>query len=171
MSDAVPLRSRQLTAQSAVKLFARFYRLCGAEECLNAFGWDDGPQGQLYPSETVYEFSVPGAVVGFGAIQLDAHRADDDEAMLTCGVFPKHRRQGYWRAIMAWLADRAKDLGADVASQIVFKANTEHYARVKRSAMTGGSWIHAGDVWYPSPGYGYFVLPLDDGGTEKEDDA
>ena len=165
------LRGRKLTAQSAVKLFARFYDECGPEECRRAFGWDRA-QSQVRPNETTYEFSIvqvepdpavpdKRVVVGFGTIELNTHNADDTEASLVLGVFPKHRRRGHWNSIMTWLVDRARKLGADSASQIVFKENEEHYNRVRAQARPEGPWIYAGDVWYPMPGYGYFVHPLD----------
>jgi hypothetical protein len=64
----------------------------------------------------------------------------------------------------------AKQLGADQASIIVKKSNEAQYARTMREAFEEGSqWTYAGDVWYPSPGYGYFVWSLRD--EEPTDDT
>jgi ribosomal protein S18 acetylase RimI-like enzyme len=154
------LRGRKLTAQQAVKLFQKFYDECSPEECLRAFGWSR-PMPQVPPDWTVYEYSDGADVVGFGAIEIDLHGGDDTEAMLVLGVFPACRRRGHWRAIVASLVTRAKRMGADCASQIVYKENVEHYERVMKEAKGEESpWVYAGDVWFPAPGYGYFVHPI-----------
>lgn len=157
---------RKLTAQQAVKLFQKFWDSCGAEECGLAFGWDR-PQQQLRRSETAYAFSSgdPLATVGFGTLEIDVNYADDNEAAFTCGVFPEHRRCGHWRAIVQWLTRRARRLGADSISQIIFLGNEKHHARVLHESEAG-PWIYAGKVWYPNP-YSYFVLPLDGSGSEE----
>jgi GNAT superfamily N-acetyltransferase len=163
------LKARKLTPQQAVKLLATFYAECGPEEMGRAFAWDRPPQ-QLARDDTLYEFSVPGkGVVGFGKVQLDTRDASDTEAGLTIGVLPAHRRQGYWHAIVARLVKIAERLGADIATQIVYKENAEHCARVLREAEGASSpWFHAGTAWYPPPGYEYFVCPItEDGGPKK----
>lgn len=180
---APALTARKLTAQSAAKMFRRYFDACGADECRAAFGWDR-PR-VVHPNEMIFEYSVDAmpdvpeprsdkfrAVVGFGLVEYDPRDYNDTEAMFVLGVFPEHRRRGYFTHIVDDLASRSRELGADTLSQIVFKDNDVHYKRVMKMAELG-PWIYAGDVWYPAPGYAYFVLPLEgtpDNVTEQEED-
>ncbi len=178
------MKARKLTAQLAIRLLERFYFAAGAEQCLASYSWDHPPQ---QPPGKVYEFSddkippdradelrdailevetapqavAPASVVGFGIINLNTKDAQDTEAVLWVGVFPGFRRLGYRVKIMDWLADRARQLGADTASFTVNKLNKEHYDRAMRESHSEGSkWVYAGDHFKPAPGYGYWFQNL-----------
>lgn len=164
---AVKLRARRLTPRNAVKVWAAFYEAHGAEVCVRAYGWDAPPA--VPSSERVWAFygldglddSEP-PMIGWGSMNLATRNPNDDEAMVSTGVFPQYQRRGYQRAIHAWLARKAADLGADTMSRTVRKDNVEAWERAIGQALDPGSpWIHAGDTWYPAPGYSYFVWPLD----------
>src|SRR5712691_5587332 len=165
------MKARKATAQQAIKILDQFCKECAEGEILKAFGWQHPPQ-QLRRSETPYVFSDQVApkegetgdpvltVIGFGILGLNIRDAADDEAALSAGVFPPYRRRGYWHKIMEWMIERAKKLGADFCSRTVYKENEEHYNRSMREAHEEDAntrWIYAGDIFYPPPGYGYFV--------------
>lgn len=160
------MKARKLTAQQAVKLLTEFYGTGSPEDMEHSFNWNHAPE-VVRANERVYEYSdeVDGVshVVGFGILEMNLKDATDTEAFLSCGVFPDHRRKGYWHKIMADLIERAQKLGADFCSRIVNKDNEEHFNRSMREAYTEGSgWVHAGDHWYPGAGHGYFVWPFDE---------
>lgn len=173
------MKTRKLTAQQAVKMLSEFYDTGTEVEMEHSFNWSHAPE-VIKSNERVYEYRdevyILGdgpigegsghketVVVGFGILEINVHDASDNEAFLSCGVFPAHRRKGYWHKIMADLIEKADKLGADFASRIVNKDNEEHYNRSMREAYTEGSgWVHAGDHWYPGLGHGYFVWPFDE---------
>ena len=172
------MKMKRLTAQQAIRLIGEFCDTVGAMAVLLSFGWQRPPQN-LRANEHVYaatdmidkkktlaEGERKGrdapTLVGFGIIELNTHDAEDDEAFLSCGVFPAYRHRGYWHAITAWMVERARELGADYATRFVFKENEEHYTRSMREAHEPGSpWVYAGDIWFPGPGYGKFMVPLE----------
>lgn len=170
------MKAKRLSAQNAVRLLSEFYRQ-NPEEAEIAFGWQHEPD-VLRPNERVYAYRdlVSGesfadsgqATIGFGILEMNLKDARDDEAFLSCGVFPQYRRRGYWHKIMADLIVKAKDLGADYCSRTVNKENEEHYKRSIREAYEGSGWVHVGDHWGPyGPGHGYFVWLFDDGEREE----
>ena len=155
--------ARRLTAKQVQDLWSKFYAVCGPEEMMMSFGWDS-PQIIPAPVERVWSFHDEAKVlVGWGSSQMSL-RYPDDEAVLSCGVFPEHRRHGYWHAITEWMCREAKRRGAERATRFVNAANEEHYARSKRNAVAPdeakvGDWIHSGEIWYPKP-YGVFTRVL-----------
>lgn len=157
------MKARRLTAQQFVPVIKAFYDAYGAEQMKASYDWDT-PSTRMYPGERVWEFTDPDAhplTVGWGSMHFNTRDADQGDAVLVVGVFPEHQRKGYRVAILDWMAARAKALGAQTASMIVYKANEAHYKRIMREAHTEGSpWVYAGDVWHPAPGYGMFVRPL-----------
>ncbi len=172
------MKARRATAQQAIKILESFVEICGKDEIHAAFGWNHAPQ-VLRRAETLYYFedtiamktgepspanTEPFATVGWGILHLNTRDAMDDEASLSAGVFPSFRRRGYWHAIMEWMIGRAKKLGADFCSRTVYKENEEHYNRSMREAHESNrqpSWIYAGDIHFPPPGYSYFVHVFD----------
>ncbi len=169
---------RAMTAQQHLRHLTRFCKAHGAQVVKDAYGWTTIPpdsstvdtEQERFWTFTDDELAEPNTVVGWGSLDLNTKAATDDEASLSIGVFPKFQRQGYRAAILRWMVDEARRLGATVASQVVYKSNEAHYKRCMREAHTAGSeWIYAGDNWYPPPGYGYFVLLLDRGQEEKAD--
>lgn len=176
------MKMRKLTAQQAVKLWRKFFDEHGAEQMGNSYGWEHAP-GNVRGGELVFAFHdtmvdesvtvqpmAPNAVmvhgekselVGWGSIQLKTWDATDDEAALSVGVFPQWQRRGYAQKIYALLLKKAEKLGADYASQIVYKDNEAQHARVMKDATENpeSGWIHAGENWYD--GHDYFVYPFD----------
>ena len=151
------MQARRLTAQHAVKLWSVFYDAYGSEQMGASFGWKHAPE-TVPAGKKVYAFGLDNDCVGWGGIYLNTNDATDDEAFLTVGVFPQHQRQGRRAVILEWLANKAFSLGADQASIIVYRANEAQYNRTMREAhVEDAKWVYAGDVWYPKPGYGYFV--------------
>jgi GNAT superfamily N-acetyltransferase len=168
------MRMRKLTAQQSVKLWRAFFDAHGAEQMERSYHWG-APPPVVGRDEQVFSFQDQVAprdgesgdpamtLVGWGSIQLRTWDALDDEAFLNVGVFPPWERRGYSAKIYGALIERARKLGADCASQIVFKENEAHHARVMRAAADEKSgWIHAGERWYPGPGHDFFVYPFDD---------
>jgi GNAT superfamily N-acetyltransferase len=154
------MKARRLTAQQFAPLVKTFYDAYGAEQMKASYDWDS-PSTRMYPGERVWAFEdhVPG--IGWGSMHFNTRDAEQGDAMLIVGVMPSHQRQGYRTTILDWMSAKAKALGAQTASMIVYKANEAHYRRIMRESHTDGSpWIYAGDVWYPAPGYGMFVRPL-----------
>jgi len=179
------MKVRKLSAQNAVKLLGEFYETDTPEAMENSFAWSHAPE-VLRANERIYEYSdmvqvgtepvaatatdsafekpiMGWRVVGFGILEMNLRDARDTESFLSCGVFPAHRRRGYWHKIMADLIERSKKLGADFCSRTVNKENEEHYNRSMREAFSDDSgWIYAGDHIWPAPGHGYFVWPFDE---------
>lgn len=160
------MKARKLTAQQFAPLIQQFYNAHGAEQMKASYDWDR-PSTTMFKGETVWAFeeetATPGLsmVVGWGSMHFNTRDAEQADAVLIVGVFPDFQRRGYRVQILDWMAERAKKLGASSASMIVYKANEAHYKRIMREAHTEGSpWVYAGDVWYPSPGFGMFVRPL-----------
>jgi GNAT superfamily N-acetyltransferase len=137
---------------------------------LEAFGWEHKPENPAR-GERVYAYietdatmAPAGTVIGWGSLHFDTTDAADTEAMVERGVFPQFQRRGYRLLIFEDLCQRAKALGAVYASVLIYKTNKAHYDRTMREAHTQGSLLrYAGDCWYPEPGYGYFVRPLEEG--------
>lgn len=151
---------KRLTAQQASVLLKDFYEKWGPEQMERSYGWKQVPR-QLVPGERFYAFWAGDVLVGWGSMILNTRDAEDEAASVSTGVFPEHQRQGHHTAIIGWLCDRAKKLGALRATRIVYKSNPVHYERVKRLCQDPASgWTYAGDIWYPAPGYGYFVKEL-----------
>ncbi|HTK95414.1 MAG TPA: GNAT family N-acetyltransferase [Terriglobales bacterium] len=155
------MKARRLTAQQSVALLKVFCERHGAERIQAAYGWRQPPE-TMKASEKCWAFHDDNdAIVGWGSIFLDTRDADDDEAILVIGVFPASERQGWRVKILDWLVARAKKLGADRASMTVLKANEAHYARtIEDTKREDSGWTYAGDIWFPAPGHGYFVYPL-----------
>jgi GNAT superfamily N-acetyltransferase len=168
VQQAPEVKAKRLTAQQAVKLWEEFYDSHGAEQMLKSYGWHHAPQTLYRRGMRVYVFtSHENNRVGWGSIELRTWDALDDEAFLSSGVFPDSQRHGYHAAIMSWLVAKARTLGADFASRTINKVNEEHYNRIMKLAHTTGSgWVYAGDIWWPTPGHGYFVFPF----TKEESD-
>jgi GNAT superfamily N-acetyltransferase len=161
------MKARRLTAQQFVPLIQRFWDEHGAEQMKASYDWDR-PSTRMYPGERVWAFdqalpTVPPeeGTIGWGSMHFNTRDAEQGDAVLIVGVFPKFQRQGYRTQILDWMATKAKTLGAQSVSMIVYKANEAHYKRIMRESHTEGSpWIYAGDVFYPPPGFGMFVRPL-----------
>lgn len=152
--------ARRCTAQTAVALLRQFYDAYGSDQMDKSYGWKHVPD-QLVPGERFYKFEVDGVVVGWGSLVMNTRDATDEAASCSAGVFPQHQRHGHHRAIMDWLCAKGAKLGAVRATRIVYKENTAHYERTKRICQDPASgWVYAGDIWFPAPGYGYFVKPL-----------
>jgi GNAT superfamily N-acetyltransferase len=155
------MRAKRLTAQLQQKLLKDFCEEHGAEQIKASYGWTNGYPRASFRGERSWSFHVADKRVGWGSILLDLAEGTDDEATLIVGVFPAHQQRGYRVAILDWLCEKAKKLGADTAAMSVKKSNEAHYNRTIRESHTPGSpWKYAGDVWFPEPGYGYFVRPL-----------
>lgn len=155
------LKAKRLTAQQAVKLWAEFYVAYGAEQMNASYAWTRPPV-TVSTSEKVFEFLDESSNrVGWGSYVLNTRDAEDDEARLSVGVYPKYQRLGYHSTILVELSERAAKKGADYASQVVLKSNAAHYARTRRNAENG-PWVYSGDGWFPAPGFGYFIYPLSD---------
>jgi GNAT superfamily N-acetyltransferase len=165
------LIAQRLTAQQGKALLSAFYTAWGPEQMLASYGWRQIPQA-LMRGERMYAFMDPDVgeeFVGWGSLLLNTRDADDEEASLSVGVFPAYQRRGYRRAIIEFLSAKAARLGADRVHQVVLKTNAAHYARMRRECQDPGSpWVYAGDVWYPPPGYGYFVRSLREGGRARD---
>lgn len=140
------------------------------EQIKASYGWES-PAGSLLKGETAWVFEdeipmvEPGAptfdAIGWGSMNLNVRDSEDEVAGICVGVFPAYQRKGYRTKIREWICARAKKLGATHASIMVYKTNAAHYKRnMRESTREGSSWIYAGDVWYPEPGYGLFVRPL-----------
>ena len=153
------MRAARCTAQQSAAMLAEFCTAWGPERIEAAYGWKHVPE-TLGRGVRMYSFTVDGVRVGWGIMELNTHDARDNEAVLSVGVFPDHTRQGHRDSILRWMAAKAKVLGADIASMIVYKVNEEHYLRCLREAKTGSPWVYAGDIWAPAPGYGYFIQTL-----------
>lgn len=161
------MKARRLTAQQFVPLIQRFWDEHGAEQMKASYDWDR-PSTRMYPGERVWAFdhtllASPQVTetVGWGSMHFNTRDAEQGDAVLIVGVFPAHQRQGWRTMILDWMAVKAKALGAQSVSMIVYKANEAHYKRIMRESHTEGSpWIYAGDVFYPPPGFGMFVRPL-----------
>lgn len=182
------MKAKRLSAQRAIKLLSEFYETGTPIEMEHSFGWDHSPE-VLRQNERVYAYydnqyvlgdkpvgegsgHMEQVLVGFGVLEMNLRDARDTEAFLSCGVFPDHRRKGYWHKIMADLITKSKDLGADFCSRTVNKVNEEHYRRSMRESYSEGSgWAHAGDHWHPAPGYGYFVWLFDDAERKEAKEA
>ncbi len=154
------MKAVRLTAQQFLPLIQRFWEAYGPEQMKASYDWDT-PSTRMYPGERVWRFEDGDKVVGWGSLHFNTRDAEQGDAVLIVGVFPEHQRQGWRTLILDWMAAKAKALGAQTASMIVYKANEAHYKRIMRESHTEGSpWIYAGDVWHPAPGYGMFVRPL-----------
>jgi hypothetical protein len=166
------VRPSRLTAQQAVALLRTFYAAYGPEQMDASYGWKHVPE-QLVPGERFYRFmdqvTVPEnegppdvCVVGWGSLVMNTRDATDDSAACSAGVFPLFQRRGYHRKIMDWLCEKSAGLGAVRATRIVYKVNEAHYKRTKKVCEDPASgWVYAGDIWFPAPGYGYFVKPFE----------
>ncbi len=153
------LKAKRLTAQQTLKVVRAFCELHGPDAIRAAYHWPSTPTEISY--DRAFAFSAGEDMVGWGGILLNPKIATDDEAALVVGVFPNHQRRGYRGQILDALAKKAAAMGADRASMVVYKSNEAHHERTMREAKAPGSvWVHAGDVWYPSPGYSYFVREL-----------
>jgi ribosomal protein S18 acetylase RimI-like enzyme len=167
------MKMRKLTAQQAVKLWTKFFNDHGAEQMGKSYGWTHAP-ANVRSGELVFSFHDQIAagsgesgdsvvtLIGWGSIQLKTWDASDDEAALSVGVFPMWQRRGYAQKIYARLLKKSQELGADYASQIVYKDNEAQHARVLKDATENpaSGWIHAGENWYD--GHDYFVYPFDE---------
>jgi hypothetical protein len=163
------MKARRLTAQQFAPLVKTFYDAHGAEQMKASYDWDN-PGTRMYPGERVWAFetellpldnATQVQAIGWGSMHFNTRDADQGDAVLIVGVFPDFQRKGFRTAILDWMSAKAKALGAQTASMIVYKANEAHYRRIMRESHTDGSpWIYAGDVWHPAPGYGMFVRPL-----------
>jgi GNAT superfamily N-acetyltransferase len=162
------VKATRLTAQQGVSLLEKFCAAIGPEQALASYGWKRVPEN-LYKTERMYLFESLGVQsqkgpIGWGSLLLNTRDAYDDEAVIAYGVFPQWQRQGYRILITRHLVERAMKLGADRASMIVKKSNEAQLNRIMRETHVEGSpWVYAGDVWYPEPGYRYFVHPLKEG--------
>ena len=155
------MRARKLTAQQTTKIWKAFYDAYGPEQMMASYGWYHAPE--TVKDKKVYAFGEKDACVGWGAMSLNTSDATDTEAWLSVGVFPDHQGQGYRLRILEWLAKKAIAFGADQVAIIVLRANEANYKRTLREGQVDNpKWKYAGDVWYPNPGYGYFVyVPLE----------
>lgn len=160
------MKARKLTAQQFAPLVRSFFDAHGAEQMKASYDWDR-PSTQMFKGETVWEFRLEAdgespITVGWGSMHFNTRDAEQGDAVLLVGVFPAHQRKGYRTKILDWMAERAKKLGATSVSMIVYKANKAHYDRIMREAHAKDSpWIYAGDCFYPPPGFGMFVRPLE----------
>jgi GNAT superfamily N-acetyltransferase len=169
------MEARKLTAQQGKALLTRFYNEWGAEQMLASYRWSTVP-GTLFHGERMYAFyalvpdppevndkTATEKAVGWGSFVLNTRDAKDEEASLSVGVFPSAQRQGFRVKILDFLSERAFKLGADRIQQLVYKSNETHYQRtLMESKRPGSVWIHGGDIWFPEPGYGYFVRVKDE---------
>jgi hypothetical protein len=154
------LVAKRLTAQQGVVLLRLFYDAWGPPRMQASYGWKQIPR-TLMRGERMYAFYVGGDCVGWGSLTLNTRDADDEEGSLSVGVFPVHTCKGHRVAILDWLSARAAKLGAERVHQLVLKTNEGHYERTRREAESEDNpWVYAGDVWFPEPGYGYFVRML-----------
>jgi GNAT superfamily N-acetyltransferase len=154
----VSLKAKRLTAQQSHELLTRFYREHGPEAMAASYG-RTSPETRISRATRLWSFASEGVIVGWGGCVIDFNDSEDEEAMLSVGVFPEHQRNGYHMAILDWMAQNAKSRGAKQAAMMVLQTNKAHYERTIRHTHNG-PWIHAGSIWYPPPGMGYFVLPL-----------
>lgn len=156
------LKAKRLTAQQTLKVVRAFCEAYGPEVIRSAYQWDLADVTTV-KFDLAYAFSEGADLVGWGGILLNVKDASDEEAGLTVGVFPQHQRRGYRVQILEVLVERAARLGASRASMIIYKSNAAHFNRTMRECHTEGAlWKHAGDVWYPEPGYGIFVRVLEE---------
>lgn len=162
------MKARKLTAQQFVPLIKSFCDAHGMEQIKASYGWD-APSTTMFRGETVWAFldgetcasGCQDCLIGWGSTHFNTRDAEEGDATLIVGVFPRFQGHGYRTQILDWMSARAKKLGATTASMIVYKANEKHYRRVMKECHTEGSpWLYAGDVWLPAPGYGMFVRPL-----------
>jgi GNAT superfamily N-acetyltransferase len=159
------------TAQNATKILRTFYEAHGADVMMAAYGWREPTERMLKRNERFWAYydrperpdGAPDdpSLVGWGSLDLNTRDAEDTDAHLVVGVFPAYQRRGYRRAIYEHMVTQAEKLGADQCSIIVKKSNEAQFKRTMREAHEPDStWVYAGDVWFPAPGYGYFVRPL-----------
>ena len=154
------MRAKRLTAQQALELWKKFYAAYGPEQMKASYGEEDPPT-KIKENRRVWAFSDGDDVIGWGSSQIDLNDAEDEEAYLFVGVFPQFQGRGYHMKIVDWMAAKAKRDGAKWASMAVLKSNTAHYQRTLKHAENG-PWVFAGEFWFPHPGEGYFLLPLND---------
>jgi GNAT superfamily N-acetyltransferase len=158
------LRAKRLTAQQAGALWQAFYEAHGQEVMWAAYGWETPTSRAVRPGERVWAFSngASHVSVGWGSCDMSLTDPEDDEAVMALGVFPAFQRQGYRHQILDWMSDWARKRGAKMAKIVVFKDNEGQYERTMREAYEQPEcpWVHAGEVWLPSPGHGIFVRDL-----------
>jgi len=159
-------------------MWRKFYKAYGADAMRDAYWWESSAEARMGACEHVWSFTdlvvhapedngdglsmavrTTREVVGWGSTQLGLADQDDDEAVMTAGVFPDFQRQGYRVAILDYMCKWAAEQGANYAVTNTNKSNTEQYARKIREAESG-PWTFAGERWYPAPGYGIFVRDL-----------
>jgi GNAT superfamily N-acetyltransferase len=167
----VKLRARRLTGRQVLLMMEDYFDAMGKPAMEMAFGWRE-PSDAVYSSEynssvRYWEFRdddlTPPRRVAWAKMHLSMIDPHDDEAVISRGVWPEFQHAGYGKAIISWLANRAKRLGASHLSRCVNRDNAAVYARSVAEAMRPDSpWMWTGDQWYPGNGYSWFMLPLDE---------
>lgn len=167
--------AKTLTAQQAGRLWRRFYKAYGPDVMRDAYWWESPKDGSMGPGEYVWSFadevsvieaggpSIPPMakkVIGWGSCQIQLDVMDDDEAVMAAGVFPEFQRSGYRTQILDWMCEWSKEHGINYAVTNTNNNNAVQIQRKKREAAAGGPWQHAGERWYPAPGYTIFVRDL-----------
>ena len=164
------LRAKRLTAQQMAALWVEFYEVYGAEVMYEAYGWSTPTSRAVRPGERAWAFyddttdenpATMNHLIGWGTCAMSLSDPDDDEAVLALGVLPQFARRGYRHQILDWLSDWAQKRGARTAKILVYKDNEAQYERTIREAYEfTNPWVHAGDVWFPPPGFGLFIRDL-----------
>lgn len=168
------LIGKKLTAQQGLALMAMFAGAHGPEVMRRAYGWDrvrSRGKGERTWAFWHKEDGVNGldGPIGWGSVHFNTLDADDEEGVLSLGVFPQYERRGFRVQIIDWLCQKVASEGAKRASYIVFQANEPHstrtYKEIKQSLTT--PWQHAGTIWYPES-YHYYVRELQDGKSQDQ---
>jgi GNAT superfamily N-acetyltransferase len=144
------------------EIHAEFAQVIGPAEVLKAYGptW---PRTYRIQREDTVEFRWAGKRCAWTSLFFDAH---ENQVVMSSGVYPEYRRRGLQRFMSRW----AENLVSDPLRYLhkpthlvvkILHTNTEWLTFHKQLIEQGStSWVLAGDVWLPEPGYMLFAKPL-----------